>query len=57
MFKEKGLRIVERPIPTYYADEISYVNVIPYGLNCLKSVFLYKLHKLGLINVKKFDIK
>ena len=57
MFKEKGLRIVERPIPTYYADEVSYVNVIPYGLNCLKSVFLYKLHKLGLIKVEKFDIK
>ena len=56
-FKEKKLRIVEQPIPTYYADEISYVNVLQYGFNCLKSVFSYKLFKMGLIKIKKFDIK
>jgi glycosyltransferase involved in cell wall biosynthesis len=56
-FKEKNLKIIEKPIPTYYGDEISYVNVISYGLNCLKSTFLYKLQKFGLIKIKKFDIK
>jgi len=56
LFKEAGFRIVERPIPTYYGDEISYVNVIQYGVNCLKSVLSYKLHKMGLIHVKKWDL-
>ncbi|MCO5170366.1 MAG: glycosyltransferase family 2 protein [Planctomycetes bacterium] len=31
---ERGLKIVERPIPTYYGDEICHVNGIPYALNC-----------------------
>jgi len=56
MFKEKNLRIVEKPIPTYYGDEISYVNVIQYGFNCLKSVIQYKLHKWGIIRIKKFEL-
>lgn len=55
-FKEAGLRIVERPIPTYYGDEISHVNVMKYGLNVLKSVINYRLHKLGLIYIPKFDM-
>lgn len=32
---ERGCRIVERPIPTYYGDEICHVNGIPYALNCI----------------------
>lgn len=56
-FKEAGFRIVERPIPTYYGDEISHVNVIKYGMNVLKSVVGYKLHKLGLVYLPKFDFK
>ncbi|RMG06857.1 MAG: glycosyltransferase family 2 protein [Planctomycetota bacterium] len=32
---ERGMRIVERPIPTYYGDEICHVNGIPYAINCL----------------------
>ncbi len=32
---ERGLRIVERPIPTYYGDEICHVNGIPYAAHCL----------------------
>jgi glycosyltransferase involved in cell wall biosynthesis len=55
LFKEADLKIVELPIPTYYGDEISYVNVVQYGLNCLKSVFSYKLHKMGLRKVKKWE--
>jgi glycosyltransferase involved in cell wall biosynthesis len=32
---ERGLRIVERAIPTYYGDEICHVNGMPYAMNCL----------------------
>lgn len=32
---ERNMRIMERPIPTYYGDEICHVNGIPYALNCL----------------------
>ena len=54
---DKKLKIVEEPIPTFYGDEISHVNALGYGLNCLKSVFSYKLHKMGLIKIKKFDLR
>ena len=40
-FVDKKLRIVEKPIPTYYGDEISHVKPFRYGFNCLKSVFKY----------------
>ena len=56
-FKEKGLRIKEVPIPTYYGDEISRVKIFRYGFNVLKSVFQYLLHKKGIIYVEKYDIK
>ncbi len=46
-FLEAGLRIVEVPIPTYYGDEICYVDGIPYGLSVLRDVGRYRLHKLG----------
>lgn len=32
---ERGFRIVERPIPTYYGDEICHVNGIPYAVHCI----------------------
>jgi glycosyltransferase involved in cell wall biosynthesis len=32
---ERGMKIVERPIPTYYGDEICHVNGIPYAVHCL----------------------
>ena len=54
-FKIKKLRIQEMPIPTYYGKEKSYVNVIGYGLNVLKSMFTYWLWNKGLLRVDKFD--
>lgn len=33
--RARGLAIEERPIPTRYADEISHVNVVSYGLRVL----------------------
>ncbi|CAG8782099.1 19123_t:CDS:2, partial [Racocetra fulgida] len=42
---ERKMRIVEKPIPTYYGDEICHVNGIPYALNCLKTSFEFYMHQ------------
>lgn len=56
-FRMKGLRVVERPIPTHYGSERSYVNVWRYGLDVLYAMAEYILHKKGIRRVEKFDIK
>ena len=56
-FHEAGLRIVERPIPTYYGDEICYVNGLAYAFNCVRSAIKYRLHKLRLSHVPKYEIQ
>lgn len=38
----KGLRVKELPIPTIYADEVSHLNPITYGLDVLGVVWDYK---------------
>ncbi len=38
---ERNLRIVERPIPTYYGDEICHVNGIPYAMHCLLTTYQF----------------
>ena len=43
--KVKGLRIVEIPIPTIYAGEVSHLKPIPYGLDVLSVVWSYKRGK------------
>lgn len=40
-----NFRITERPIPTYYGDEICHVNGIPYAWNCIKTSFYFWLEK------------
>jgi glycosyltransferase involved in cell wall biosynthesis len=55
-FKEAGLRIAERPIPTYYGDEICYVNGIAYAFNCIKSAMRYRLHKSKMVYEPKYDV-
>jgi len=42
-FLKAGYRIREVPIPTYYGDEICYVNGIPYALNCIREALIYAL--------------
>ena len=42
-FLRRGYRVREVPIPTYYGDEISHVNGIPYALNCMREVLIYAL--------------
>jgi 2-polyprenyl-3-methyl-5-hydroxy-6-metoxy-1,4-benzoquinol methylase len=42
-----GLRITEIPIPTYYGDEICYVNGMKYAKDVCLDVIRYRLGKLG----------
>ncbi len=42
-----GRRIVEVPIPTYYGDEICYVNGVKYAKDVVKDVVRYRLNSLG----------
>lgn len=51
-----GFRIVERPIPTYYGDEICYVNGLRYALDVAISTIKAKVQHLGLLYERKFDI-
>lgn len=47
---ERGMRIVERPIPTYYGDEICHVNGIPYAVHCVSTTYqFYKNRKRDII--------
>ena len=45
---EAKKRIVELPIPTFYGEEISYVNGMKYARQCAVDVARYRLHKMGL---------
>ena len=42
-FLRRGYRIAEVSIPTYYGDEISHVNGIPYALNCIREALHFAL--------------
>lgn len=44
---EAGKSIVEVPIPTYYGNEICYVNGMKYAKDVVKDVARYRLHKMG----------
>ena len=44
---EANKRIVEVPIPTYYGDEICYVDGIRYARDVTHDVVRYRLHKMG----------
>lgn len=56
-FKIADLKIFEVPIPTHYGDERCHVNVVSYGLNILRTMLEYWMHKKGFIKNNKFDIK
>ncbi len=45
---EARKRIVELPIPTFYGEEISYVNGMKYARQCAVDVGKYRLQKMGL---------
>ena len=44
---DKGKRIAEIPIPTYYGDEICYVNGMRYAADVLLDVAAYRLARMG----------
>jgi len=44
---DAGMRIAEVPIPTYYGDEICYVDGISYAADVTKDVISYRLQKAG----------
>jgi glycosyltransferase involved in cell wall biosynthesis len=44
---EAGKRIKEIPIPTYYGDEICYVNGLRYAGDVTRDVLRYRAHKIG----------
>ena len=44
---DAGRRIIEIPIPTYYGDELCYVNGMKYAKDVVKDVFEYKMSKKG----------
>lgn len=44
---DAGLRICEVPIPTYYGDEICYVDGMKYAGDVTKDVITYRMQKAG----------
>jgi len=52
----KRLRILELAIPTFYGDEICYVNGLKYAWNIFKSTIKARLCRLHLFYDRKFDV-
>ena len=50
-----GLPIKELPIPTYYGDEICYVNGMKYAFNVIMAALRARLQETGLFYDRKFD--
>lgn len=55
-FVLKKLRIVEKPIPTFYGDEICYVNGLKYAFQIVKSTIKARLCGMHLFYDRKFDV-
>ena len=51
-----NLKIKEVPIPTYYGEEISYVNGIKYAYQICVATLKSQLQKKGIFYDRKFDI-
>jgi hypothetical protein len=56
-FMLAGLKIAERPIPTYYGTEKCHVNLVGYALNILKTLVKFGLHKNHLKKYAMFEIR
>jgi glycosyltransferase involved in cell wall biosynthesis len=53
----KKLRIIEMAIPTFYGDEICYVNGLNYAWNIFKSTIRARLCRLHLFYDRRFDVQ
>lgn len=51
-----GRRIVERPIPTYYGDEICRVNGMRYAWDVMRVTLQSWFHQRGLLYKRKYDV-
>jgi glycosyltransferase involved in cell wall biosynthesis len=51
-----GFRIAELPIPTYYGDEICYVDGIKYAKEVMHATLRNAAHKVGLLYQRRFDV-
>lgn len=51
-----GKRIIEAPIPTYYGDEICYVNGVPYAARVALATLRYRLHRAGLGYCPQYEL-
>ena len=56
-FLNAKLRIVELPIPTYYGDEICYVNGMKYAKDVARVTMQNVAHRLGILYQRRFDAK
>lgn len=54
-FQRAGLRILELPIPTYYGQEICYVNGAKYAMNVTRAVLRARAQDFGLLYDARFD--
>jgi glycosyltransferase involved in cell wall biosynthesis len=52
-----GLKIIEKPIPTYYGDEICHVNGLKYAKDVVKAVLRYRVQQLGIFYDRRYDVK
>jgi glycosyltransferase involved in cell wall biosynthesis len=51
-----GIRIIELPIPTYYGDEICYVNGMKYAWDVFRTMLRAKCHQRNLLYDRKYDV-
>jgi 2-polyprenyl-3-methyl-5-hydroxy-6-metoxy-1,4-benzoquinol methylase len=50
-----GKRVREMPIPTYYGDEICYVNGLRYAVDVLKATLQARLQRVQIFYDRRFD--
>lgn len=55
LFLKKAI-VKEIPIPTYYGDEICYVNGVKYAWNVMKTSILSRLHSIFILYQREFDL-
>ena len=54
--RQASAKIIELPIPTYYGNEVCHVNGPVYGLNCMASALLFRLHRLQIVHLARYDL-
>ncbi|MCK9460024.1 MAG: glycosyltransferase, partial [Proteobacteria bacterium] len=50
-------RILEIPMPTYYGDEVCYVNGVKYAKDVVVATLASRAHKAGLKYQRKYDVE